>query len=153
MVHLDVVRSCNSSIVKAQPLVGVFFGGTSGIGESAVRALATAHGTSGKGLRVYIIGRNKAAGEKTVSDCLQACPTGRFRFIRTDDLSLLGEVDRVCTELIKAEEEEARGAGQTARVDFLVMSHAYLAFEARRGIYLDFHCRDFCDMIIWTALF
>ncbi len=71
MVQIDVVRSCISTLVKSQPLVTVFVGGTSGIGQYAIRALAATHSNQGKGLRVYIVGRNAEATEKTVADCLR----------------------------------------------------------------------------------
>ena len=133
MVHLDVVRSSNAAVINGQPLVAVFVGGTAGIGEYALSALAAARTDNGKGLRAYIVGRNKVAAEAVVSKCLRVCPEGQFRFVRADDLSLLRDVDRVCAEIIHAEREEASKTGQTARVDFLVMTHAYLSFEARTG--------------------
>lgn len=138
MVHLDVVRSSNASLVKNQPLVAVFVGGTSGIGEYAVRALAATHANHGEGLRLYIVGRNEDAATKIISDCLKLCQSGQFRFVRADDLSLLRDVDRVCAEIIKAEQEENEGG--TLRVDLLVMTQGYLAFESRKGTYIIFPC-------------
>lgn len=140
MVHLDVVRSCNASLVKNQPLVAVFVGGTSGIGEYAVRALAATHANHGEGLRLYIVGRNEDAATKIISDCLKLCRSGQFRFVRADDLSLLRDVDRVCAEIIKAEQEKNQTGG-TLRVDLLVMTQGYLAFESRKGTYKIFPCQ------------
>lgn len=132
MVRLDVVRSCNAELVSTQPLVVVVVGGTSGIGEYTVRALAAAHANHGKGLRLYIVGRNEDAARKISSECLELCPTGQFQFVAANDLSLLKDVDRVCTALTQAE-EEASGTGGTARIDLLVMTQAFLSFEARQG--------------------
>ncbi len=132
MVGLDVVRSCNAALVRIQPLVVVVVGGTAGIGEYTVRALAATHTNHGKGLRLYIVGRNEDAARKITSDCLELCPTGQFRFVRANDLSLLKDVDRVCAELTQAE-EEANGTGGPARIDLLIMTQGYLAFEARQG--------------------
>jgi NAD(P)-dependent dehydrogenase (short-subunit alcohol dehydrogenase family) len=133
IVQIDVVRSCNSTLIKTQPLVAVFVGGTSGIGEYTIRALAAAHSDQGKGLRLYIVGRNADAARATISDCVRVCPGGQFRFVQAEDLALLKDVDRVCAEIIRIEEDE-NVKGGTARVDLLVMSQAYLSFEPRRGI-------------------
>jgi NAD(P)-dependent dehydrogenase (short-subunit alcohol dehydrogenase family) len=133
MVHLDIVCSCNADFVRSQPLVAVFVGCTAGIGSYAVRALA-AHAKDGKGLRLYIVGRNKAAAEKITSELLNVCPTGQFRLVHTDDLALLKSMDRVCAEIIRSE-QEVRMMGEMPRVDLLVMTRAYLAFKARGGTY------------------
>lgn len=133
MVRIDVVRSCNANLIKTQPLVAVFVGGTSGIGEQTIHALAATHANQGKGLRVYIVGRNADAAEKTISDCIRVCPGGQFRFMQAQDLALLKDVDRVCAEITRIEEEENINGG-TARVGLLVMSQALLNFQPRRGI-------------------
>lgn len=133
MVQIDVVRSCISTLVKTQPLVAVFVGVTAGIGEYAVRALAATHSDQGKGLHVYLVGRKADAAEKTIADCLRLCPMGQFRFVQAKDLALLKDVDRVCAEITRIEEDENVNGGP-ARVDLLVMTQAYLTFEPRRGI-------------------
>jgi NAD(P)-dependent dehydrogenase (short-subunit alcohol dehydrogenase family) len=133
MVQIDVVRSCNSTLVKTQPLVAVFVGGTSGIGELTIRALAATHSNQGKGLRLYIVGRNADAAQKTISECTRVCPGGNFRFVQAEDLALLEDVDKVCAEIIRIEEDENANGG-TARVDLLVMTQALLNFQPRRGI-------------------
>ena len=135
MVRLNVVRSSNAAVVKSQPLVAVFTGATSGIGQFTVNALAATHAKDGKGLRVYIVGRKKASAEKTILECQKVCPAGQFRFVQAGDLALLKDVDRICTEIMQMEREEAKSTGQTARVDFLCMTQAYLAFEKRNGMF------------------
>ncbi|KAH8799832.1 hypothetical protein F5884DRAFT_868967 [Xylogone sp. PMI_703] len=128
MVHLDTVRSSNAKFSKRESLVAVFVGGTQGIGEFAIRALTAAYGVSGKGLRLYIVGRNEAAAQKIISDCRAACPMGRFQFVHAKDAALLKDVDRISAEIIKAEEL----ASKTPRIDLLVMTQGYLAFEKRQ---------------------
>jgi len=128
-IPLDTVRATNAEFVKRQPLVAVFVGGTSGIGEYSVLALARTHGTSGKGLRVYIVGRNERAAERTFEECRRVCPSGNFEFVKANDLALMKDVDDVCARLIKAEET----ASGKAKIDILVMTQAYLAFEPRNG--------------------
>ena len=142
MVHLDVVRAANSALVKSQPLVAVFVGGTSGIGEQTIYALAATHAEKGKGLRLYIVGRNAAAAQKIISECTRLCPGGSFRFVQAKDLALLEDVDRICAEIIRIEEDENANGG-TARVDLLVMSQALVNFQPRTGTvqYLLFHLK------------
>lgn len=132
MVQIGVVRSCNSTLISTQPLVAVFVGGTSGIGEYTIQALAATHSDQGRGLRLYIVGRNGNAAEKTISECVRICPGGQFRFVQAKDLALLKDVDRVCNEITRIERDENTNGG-TACVDLLVMSQAYLTFEKRRG--------------------
>ncbi|KAE9373573.1 hypothetical protein N431DRAFT_337228 [Stipitochalara longipes BDJ] len=131
MVSLEIIKSCNAALIESQPLVAVVTGGTSGIGEHTIRTLATTHGKGGKGLRIYIVGRNDAAAKAIIGDCLKICPAGDFRFMQAGDLSLLKDVDHVSAEIIKAE-EAATGKGEKPKIDFLVMCHAFLAFEARQ---------------------
>jgi len=127
MVSLDITRSANLSVVQSQSLVAVFSGGTNGIGLTTLKALAATHSTTGKGLRVYIIGRNQKATEKIIAHCRAVCPKGDFRFIQTSDLALLNEVDRVCEEITKAEHACA-ASGDKPRVDMLFMSQGELSF-------------------------
>ncbi|KAK9365293.1 hypothetical protein V1509DRAFT_633511 [Lipomyces kononenkoae] len=126
MVQLDVVQACNKALVNKQTVTAVFVGGTSGIGENAVRSLASTHGTSGRGLRVYIVGRNEKAANTIIADCNKTCPPGEFKFVRANDLSSLRDVDRVCNEIVNA--EEARAVGKPACIDLLVLTQAYFAF-------------------------
>ncbi|MCJ1284588.1 hypothetical protein MMC26_003921 [Xylographa opegraphella] len=139
MVQIDRVRSCNSTLVKTQPLVAVFVGGTSGIGENTIRALAAAHSDQGKGLRLYIVGRNAEAAKKIIAECVHVCPRGQFRFVQAGDLALLKDVDHVCSDITRMEEEENAKGGH-GRVDLLVMSHHYfpLLFQPRTGILFSF---------------
>lgn len=134
MVALDIVRASNASLVKAQPLVAVFVGGTAGIGEYSVRALAATHGKEGKGLRLYIVGRNAIAAEKIITDCTQVCPSGHFRFIKASNLSLLTDVDRCCDEITCAERDATPdGDGGLPRVDLLVFAQGLISFAPRKG--------------------
>lgn len=131
MVKIDVVRSCISQVIQTQPFVAVFVGGTSGIGENTIRALATIFPDNGRGLRVYIVGRNADAAKKIIADCVRICALGQFRFVQAEDLSSLNDVDRVCSEITRSEEGDTNGG--TAKVDLLVMSQAAfpLTFQPR----------------------
>jgi len=131
MVKLDLVKANNIELVS-QPLVAVFVGGTSGIGSNTIKTLAKTHGTTGKGLRAYIVGRNAKSAEAIIAECKTSCPAGQFLFQQVNDLALMKDVDKACAELIKTEEKEAAAKGETAKIDILVMSSAnFRPFDAR----------------------
>lgn len=129
MVHLSIVRACNDDLVKNHHITAVFVGGTSGIGEYTMRTLASTVGTSGRGLRAYIVGRNQRSADTIIADCRKLCPTGEFRFVKANDLSLITDVDRVCQEITNMETLKADG-GQ-ASIDLLVLSQAWFAFGGK----------------------
>ncbi|KAF3026627.1 hypothetical protein E8E14_014455 [Neopestalotiopsis sp. 37M] len=131
MVSLDIIRKANAELVKRQPLVAVFVGGTAGIGEFGAQGLARTHGNEGKGLRLYIVGRNQAAAERIIASCLQLCPHGQFIFVAAENLALLHDVDRVCAEITARERDEAAKTGQEPRIDFLVMTQGLLNFKRK----------------------
>lgn len=134
MVALSLVQSTNAALVASQPLVAVFVGGTSGIGTYSIKSLATTHGKEGRGLRAYIIGRNQKSAEAIISECHKACPTGEFYFIGVRDLALMKDVDVACADLARLEEEHAKKAGDTARIDILVMTQAiFKPWDPRKG--------------------
>lgn len=132
MVKLDIIRAANTAFFQSRPLVAVFAGATAGIGESTLRALASAHGSNGKGLRVYVAGRRKEAAEKILADCSRVCPAGNFIFVRANDLSLLEDVDKVCAEIARLEQEHS--GAEKARVDLLYMSQGDFTFTPRKGL-------------------
>lgn len=132
MVELQVVRSCNSTLVNSQPLVAVFVGGTSGIGALTIRALAATHANHGKGLRAYIVGRKEKAARRIISECQSTCPGGQFKFVQATDLALIQDVDRVSAEIIRLEEIENGDAG-SARIDLMVMTQGVVSLGPRKG--------------------
>ncbi|OKL61761.1 hypothetical protein UA08_02353 [Talaromyces atroroseus] len=128
MVELEEVHSANAALVQSQPLVAVFFGGTSGIAHQSLRALTAAeaqHG--GKGLRLYIVARNASVAADITTECRGLYPQGQFTFVKIDDLSLIRNVDRACAEIIQHEEKE----GQNPRIDYLMMSQGGSIFGPR----------------------
>lgn len=113
-IPLSVVKASNASLRKLGPgLVALFVGGTSGLGESTLRALA--RNTSGA--KIYIVGRNGEAAEKIKSEV-----DADVEFLKAD-VSLLGEVDRVCDIIGKKE----------ATINIMVLSAGYLSFQGRNG--------------------
>ncbi|OBT59649.1 hypothetical protein VE04_00158 [Pseudogymnoascus sp. 24MN13] len=119
MIPLSTVRASNARLRTLPPITAVFAGATSGLGESALRALA-ANSTAP---RVYIIGRSEPRAAAVTADGLEICPEGTFVFLSAD-LSLLKNVDTVCAEILKREEG--------GKLDLLFMTHGYITFEGRR---------------------
>lgn len=132
MAQIEAIRAATKSLLQSQPLVAAFVGGTSGIGEYTVRALANSYPGEGDGLRVYIVGRNAKAAQKIISDCIRLCPKGQFDFVQAEDLSLLRDVDHVCARIIQLEEEQG-SKGQKPRLDLLVMSQACSVFQKQKS--------------------
>ncbi|EXJ89665.1 hypothetical protein A1O3_02732 [Capronia epimyces CBS 606.96] len=129
MGKLDAVHTSNAALVQRQPLVAVFFGGTGGIGHVTLRALATAEvNNGGKGLRAYIVGRKAEAAKDFIAECRGIYPGGQFKFVQAKDLSLIREVDQVCADIRRMEEEEE---GQDARIDYLMMGQGGSIFLPR----------------------
>src|SRR5271154_4444678 len=101
MVHLSDVHQSNAALgTQTSSIVAIFAGGTSGIGESTLKALA-AHAQDPK---VYLIGRNEGRAATIIGDCTRMCPGGSFAFVKAA-LSLLKNVDRVCAEIEQKEQE------------------------------------------------
>jgi NAD(P)-dependent dehydrogenase (short-subunit alcohol dehydrogenase family) len=141
-IPLATVQSTNRQLFQSQPLTIAVFGGTAGIGESTVRAIArTCAESNGKGVRVYIVGRNKVAGERIASECLAMCPEPRgwFKFVQVADLALMRDVDSACATIVKTEEsccEAQYGSSigkEKAKVDFLVTTQGVLSLDTARN--------------------
>ena len=96
MTPLPQVTASNGQIASTFPdgLVAVFVGGTSGVGEYTLKALAKYTPK----LRVYIVGRSQESSDRIIQECLQVCPEGQFEFIQAD-ISLLKSVNEVCRQI------------------------------------------------------
>lgn len=132
MVQLNDIRNANSKLVNNQPLVAVFVGGTSGIGDYTLRALVSNHSAKGTGLCIYIVGRNAQAAETIISHCTTQCPDGQYHFIQAKDLSLLQNVDKAAAEIIQHQQQKYSN-GYVPRVDMLFMSQGGLYLGPREG--------------------
>ncbi|KAF7562156.1 hypothetical protein G7046_g1992 [Stylonectria norvegica] len=121
MVSVTTIKAANTSTLPASLPVGftaVFIGGTSGIGNSALRQLAIA--TRDKSPRIYIIGRNAVAASPLIADLRQSNSSATFEFIEKD-VSLLRDTT-AAVEQIKAQE---------TKIDLLFMSAGFLSFNGR----------------------
>ncbi|KAK8087153.1 hypothetical protein PG994_002127 [Apiospora phragmitis] len=133
MVELSDVKTLNGALVaesSPRPLVGVFFGGTSGIGHMTARALASASSSAQQqeaGPHIYLVGRSEQRGEEIAKELRGLCPAGTYRFVRAADLSLMACVDAVCAEITRLEEQELE-----PRIDYLMTSQGGAIFQPRK---------------------
>jgi NAD(P)-dependent dehydrogenase (short-subunit alcohol dehydrogenase family) len=101
MVALEDVQSSNSRIASTLPpgLVAVFVGGTSGIGETALKQFAK----HARQPRVYFVGRSQESADRVAMECKALNSEGDYIFIKADT-SLIRNVDDVCRK-IKSKEK------------------------------------------------
>jgi NAD(P)-dependent dehydrogenase (short-subunit alcohol dehydrogenase family) len=128
MVKLNEVEATNVSVAQSRPLVAVFVGGTNGIGEQTLRALAKAHGKNGKGLRIYCVGRKQDAADKIFDECRRTCADGQYRFIKAANLTLVSDVDQCCEDIMSLEHEGGLMGGPP-RIDILCQSQGFVRFD------------------------
>ncbi|KAL4744956.1 hypothetical protein BDW72DRAFT_199112 [Aspergillus terricola var. indicus] len=117
MVSLDQVKETNSTLKAYGPgLVGVFVGGTSGIGEATARSFVR-HATTP---RVYLIGRNEDQATKIIRELHALNPESKTTFLNCD-VSLLRKVGAVCKEI-----QEKEG-----KINVLVLTSGVMTSEGR----------------------
>ncbi|KAH7024528.1 uncharacterized protein B0I36DRAFT_162745 [Microdochium trichocladiopsis] len=58
--------------------------------------------------------------------------TAEFVFVQTSDLSLMGEVDRVCARITELETARAGRAGDVARIDYLLFTQGCVVYQPRK---------------------
>ncbi|KAL5046358.1 hypothetical protein BDW71DRAFT_182035 [Aspergillus fruticulosus] len=101
MVYLDEVKQTNSALrTHGLGLVGVFVGGTSGIGEATARSFVR-HATAP---RVYLVGRNENQASKIIHELNALNPESKTTFLKCD-VSLLKKVDEACKQIQEKEEK------------------------------------------------
>lgn len=105
MVALSSIHASNALISTHLPphLVCVFLGGTSGIGESTLKALVS-HAAQPK---IYLVGRNKASAERIIEECKGLGPEGYVGGAEViwlkADLSRMKAVVGVCEDIKRRE--------------------------------------------------
>ncbi|KAF9017508.1 NAD(P)-binding protein [Hymenopellis radicata] len=122
MPTLPIVKAANEAFKPSYVPVAVFVGGTSGIGEAMVKAVASYMGGN---VHLVIIGRNRAAAEKTFAS-LPAPPLGEdgdpvLREFMSCDASLMKNISATCTEL----------GQKVSKINFLVLSAGFVQFSGR----------------------
>ncbi|KAJ3757996.1 hypothetical protein EV360DRAFT_94907 [Lentinula raphanica] len=105
MVSLSEVHKSNALISTSLPphFVSVFVGGTSGIGESTLKAFAS-HAIQPK---IYILGRNRTSAERIIEECEKLGPEGHqgeaeVIFLQAD-LSSMKAVTEICEDIKRRE--------------------------------------------------
>jgi hypothetical protein len=99
MVTLTEVQRSNAQISTAvQPLVGVFVGATSGIGEYALREFVRHGGDA----RVYFVGRSQEAGDRLTAEMKSLNEKAHIKFVKAD-VSLMKTVDEVSLRIREQE--------------------------------------------------
>ncbi|CBF84160.1 uncharacterized protein ANIA_02715 [Aspergillus nidulans FGSC A4] len=117
MVSFDQVKQTNSSLKSyGAGLVGVFVGGTSGIGEATARSFVR----NATAPQVYLIGRNESQASKIIQELNALNPESKNTFLKCD-VSLLKKVDEVCKEIQEKEE----------KVNVLVLTTGMMTYKGR----------------------
>ncbi|KAK0452336.1 NAD-P-binding protein [Armillaria borealis] len=112
MPELTVVRNFNTSWSPSYTPVAVFVGGTSGIGEAMVKALA--HYTSGR-VHLIIVGRNRSAAEKTFASISNTTEDPSLREFIYCDATLMTNIEVLAKQI----------SGVISKINFLVLSLGY----------------------------
>ncbi|KAJ7434470.1 NAD(P)-binding protein [Mycena latifolia] len=115
MPSLAIVRASNAAWNPAYTPVGVFVGGTSGIGEGIAEAFA--RHTKGNA-HILLVGRNRAAAASIFARIEKPPSPGLTREFLQCDLSLLQNVKRTCAEI----------RARFPRVNFLVLTAGAISF-------------------------
>jgi short-subunit dehydrogenase involved in D-alanine esterification of teichoic acids len=116
-LSMDAIRRANEDAHLKNP-VGVFVGGTSGIGEhTALAFVQHSHNPT-----VYIVGRNAAAAENIITEMQRLNPSNdaKFYFLK-HDLTLVSEADAVAKTILANE----------SKVNLLFLSPGYFTLEGR----------------------
>ncbi|KAF2856955.1 hypothetical protein T440DRAFT_438155 [Plenodomus tracheiphilus IPT5] len=118
MVTLETIRAHNNALSSTFPpnLVAIFVGGTSGIGFFTAREFARHTITP----HIYLIGRDASAAQSCIREIQAINPSSQLTFLQKD-ISLLRNVDSVCTEI----------ATKESRVNLLFMTCGYLTLQGR----------------------
>jgi NAD(P)-dependent dehydrogenase (short-subunit alcohol dehydrogenase family) len=134
MVDIETIRSINSTLAtftvtntSTTPFTAVVIGGTAGIGERTVLAIATNFSTSGEKLRLFVVGRNESAATRIVDEAQKISPKAAISFIRAGNLALLKEVAKTADDVVAAI------GGKDERLDLLVMTSGYLTLKSWNG--------------------
>ncbi|KAJ3783123.1 hypothetical protein GGU10DRAFT_429163 [Lentinula aff. detonsa] len=124
MVSLSEIYTSNALITSSLPprLVAVFVGGTSGIGESTLKAFVS-YAVQPK---IYILGRNNASAERIIGECKFLGPEGHVGeaevvFLQAD-LSSMKTVEGTCEDIKRRE-------GSEGKINFLFLSTGTPSFD------------------------
>lgn len=96
MVSLKAIRASNERVASELPagLVAVFFGATSGIGETTLKHFAKLV----RQPRIYFVGRREDLGNRIKTELKILNPDGEYHYMKCD-ASLLKNVDQLCRDI------------------------------------------------------
>ncbi|KIW09153.1 uncharacterized protein PV09_00089 [Verruconis gallopava] len=118
MVGISEVRTQLKDLSRyGSGLVGVFVGGTSGIGETTAREFVR-YTTKP---HVYVVGRSQEAADRLIPEFKSLNADSNIEFIKSD-VSLLRNVDDVCKQLIAKED----------KINLLCLSAGFFTFQGRQ---------------------
>lgn len=121
MPSLSTVRTANAALTRAYRPVALFLGGTSGIGEGMARAF-TQHAKGDTD--IFIIGRNRAAGEAILNSLPAPAEPGssapRREFVQCD-ATLMKNVRKAAEEI----------RGKVDKINYIVMSPGVMTLNGR----------------------
>jgi NAD(P)-dependent dehydrogenase (short-subunit alcohol dehydrogenase family) len=118
MMKISAIRAANAAFTAKQVTnpVAVFVGGSSGIGEAAMRAFTTATVAP----TIYFIGRNSDAATSITASLQSLNPAAKIKFIQSD-LSLLNNAFTTASTIRDAEKS----------VNLLFISAGYMTLAGR----------------------
>lgn len=117
MPSFAAAREANAAYNPEYVPVMVVTGGTAGIGQAMVEALA--HHLKGR-LHVVIIGRNRAAGEKVIAG-LPTAPESKYE-VMVCDVTIMKNIHALTAELLT----------RLPKINFLVHSAGFVRFRGGR---------------------
>ncbi|KAK0192708.1 NAD-P-binding protein [Armillaria mellea] len=112
MPELTVVRNFNASWSPSYTPVAVFVGGTSGIGEATLKALAR---YTNDRVHLIIVGRNRSAAEKTFASMSNTTEDPSLREFIYCDATLMTNIEVLAKQI----------SGIVSKINFLVLSLGY----------------------------
>jgi len=115
-MSLPALRASNAKAFSALPSrsVGVFVGGTAGIGQ----AMAETFASSTKGSTLVIVGRNRASAEKLFNSLRESGSDGDYEFVECD-ATLMKNVKHAAGEILS----------RHPKINYLVFSQGYLTLD------------------------
>ncbi|KJA14749.1 hypothetical protein HYPSUDRAFT_48879 [Hypholoma sublateritium FD-334 SS-4] len=117
MPSFAAAREANATFNPEYVPVIVVTGGTAGIGQAMVEALA--HHLKGR-LHVVIVGRNRAAGEKVIAG-LPSAPESKYE-VMVCDVTIMKSIHALTAELL----------ARLPKINFLVHSAGFVRFRGGR---------------------
>ena len=117
MPSFATVQEANAAFKPTYVPVIVVTGGTAGIGQAMIEALA--HHLKGR-LHVVLIGRNRAAGEKIIAG-LPTAPESKYE-VMVCDVTIMKNIHALTAELL----------ARLPKINFLVHSAGFVRFSGGR---------------------